>query len=98
MVATGLAAWSPSAEACGLGVIGRGAAAAVMPALLVVLLLSAISLLSLRAASRAFGRMLERRPSRGIRWARAATLVGYGISVLGTVVSGGLLLALGLLR
>lgn len=93
-VATGVAAWSPSAAACGLGAIGMGAAVAAMQALLVVLLLSVISLLSLRAASKAFGRMHDRQPGRALRLARLASLVGYGISVTGTIVSGGLLLAL----
>lgn len=96
-MAMGSALWSPTAEACGLSAVGAGAAMAAAQALLVVLLLSVISLVSLRAASRAFGRMRAHRPGPGFRVAHVASLVGYGVSVIGTIVSGGLLLALLLL-
>jgi len=94
VAATGVAIWSRSADACGMGGIGGSAFAAAVQALLVVFLLSVISLLSLRAASKAFGRMREQRPGAGFKFAQGASLVGYGISVVGTVLSGGLMLAL----
>jgi len=97
MAAVGMAVWSRSAQACGMGAVGAGATAAAIQALLVVFLLSVISLLSLRTASRAFGRMRAHRPVAGIEFAHWASLVGYGVSVLGTVLSGGLILALLLL-
>lgn len=96
-VAMGVGLWSPTVHACGLGGGTGGLMVGVVPGLMVVLLLSVISLLSLRSASRAFRRMRGRRPGRGLALAHVASLVGYGISVVGTVVSGGLLLvALGL--
>lgn len=95
--AVGVASWSGAAQACGLSGAGMVGLASALQALLVVLLLSVISLLSLRAASRAFGRMLARQPSRGLRFARTACQLGYGFSILGTTVSGGLMVALLLL-
>ncbi len=94
VAAAGVAIWSRSAAACGTGAMGAAAFGAAFQALLVVFLLSVISLLSLRAASKAFGRMREQRPGAGFKFAHMASLVGYGISVVGTVFSGGLMLAL----
>lgn len=92
-VAMGVALWSPTVRACGPGGLTGGPMAGLVPGLMVVLLLSVISLLSLRSASRAFRRMRARRPGGGLALAHVASLVGYGISVVGTVVAGGLLLA-----
>jgi hypothetical protein len=97
MVVMGAALWSPAANACGTGGLGAGARMGVAQALLVVFGLSLISLLSLRAASRAFSRMREGRPGPGMKAAHVAATGGYVVSVVGTVLSGGLLLALLLL-
>lgn len=77
-----------------MSAIGAGAVAAALQGLLLVFLLSLVGLLSMRGAARAFGRMTERRPSRGLRMARVAAQIGFGVSTVATVLSGGLLVAL----
>jgi hypothetical protein len=90
-------AWSLPAEACGISGIGAGAWIAAAHSLLIVFLMALVSLLSMRAAHRAVGRMWQRRPSAGLRAGHVAIMMGYGLSAATTIVSGGLLLALVLL-
>lgn len=65
--------------------------------LLLVFLMSIVSLLSIRAASRALGRMRRVRDSRGLWVGHVAAMLGVGIATASTIVAGGLLLALVLL-
>ncbi|MCH9686488.1 MAG: hypothetical protein K0V04_33955 [Deltaproteobacteria bacterium] len=92
----GLCAWSPAAVACG-GSSGIWALGMLAYPLLVIFLLSLIALLSMRGASQAFGRMRKARPGGAMRAAHIGTGVFYVGSIITTVVSGGLMLALGLL-
>jgi hypothetical protein len=96
-LAAGTLAWSPPASACGGSGFGAGLVFAALPALIIVLLMSIVSLVSMRAAARAVGRMRGLRDSRGLRVGHAAVVLGLGISAASTIVSGGLLLALVLL-
>ncbi|MCX4242888.1 hypothetical protein [Paraliomyxa miuraensis] len=77
-----------------MSAVGAGAVAAAMQALLLAFLLSLVGLLSMRGASRTLGRMVERRPTRGLRAARLAARIGFGVSTLATVLCGGLLVAI----
>jgi hypothetical protein len=77
-----------------MGGIGAGAVVAVAQSLLIVLLMSIVSLVSMRAAGRAVGRMRRRRDSGGLRAGHIAIMVGFGVSAAATIVTGGLLLAL----
>ena len=97
LAAAGTLAWSPPALACAGSGFGAGMMAPLLPSLLIVLLMSLVSVLSMRAASRAVGRMRRHRDSRGLRVGHGAVLVGLGISAASTIVSGGLLFALVLL-
>jgi heme exporter protein D len=93
----GSLAWSTPAEACGIGGIGAGAWLAAAVSLLIVLLMSIVSLVSMRAAGRAVGRMRRQRDGRGLRVGHVAIVLGFGVSAVATILSGGLLLALVLL-
>lgn len=75
-----------------MSAVGMGAVAAVAQALLMTFLMSLVAILSMRGASRAFGRMQQHRQSRGLRVAQGAARLGFGISLAAAVVSGGLLL------
>lgn len=97
VLAVGSMAWSSPAAACGMSGIGAGAVVAAAQALLIVLLMSIVSLLSMRAAGRAVGRMRRRRDSRGLRVGHTGIMLGFGISAAATIVAGGVLLALVLL-
>jgi hypothetical protein len=77
--------------------IGAGALMGAIHSLLIVLLMSIVSLLSMRGAGRAVGRMRRRRDGRGLRVGHAAIVAGLGLSAASTIVSGGLLLGLLLL-
>lgn len=77
--------------------IGAGALVAAAQSLLIVLLMSIISLLSMRSAGRAVARMRQHRDGRGLAVGHAAIRVGLGLSVGTTIVSGGLFVALLLL-
>lgn len=92
----GVMAWSPPALACGMSGIGAGTVAVLVQALLMTFLMSLVALGSMRGAGRAFGGMQQHRPGRGLRVAQVAARVGFGVSAAAAVVSGGLLLALGL--
>jgi hypothetical protein len=87
-------AWSPPAAAC-VGSADLFYSAVV--SLLIVFLMSIVSLLSIRAATRAVGRMRRVRDSGGLRVGHVAAMVGVGIATASTIVSGGLLLAFVLL-
>lgn len=77
---------------------GAISAVTVAYSLLIIFGISLIAVLSMRAASGAFGRMRLRNPSRGsLRVAQFITTVLYAASVASTIVSGGLALALALL-
>lgn len=97
LAVVGTLAWSPEVAACGGSGFGAAMALSLLPSLLIVLLMSLVSLLSMRAAGRAVGRMRRHRDSRGLRVGHVAVLVGLGISAASTIVSGGLLFALLLL-
>ncbi len=71
--------------------------AAAAPSLLIVLLMSIVSLVSMRTAGKAVARMRRRKESRGLRVGHIAIMLGFGISAAATVLAGGLLLALVLL-
>ena len=90
-------AWSPLAAACANGGFSAWEARSLTHSLLIVLLMSVVSLLSMRAASRAVARMRRVRDSRGLRVGRVAAVVGLGISSVMAVISGGFLLLLVLL-
>jgi hypothetical protein len=96
-LAAGTLAWSPPASACGGSGFSAGIAYSLLTALLIMVLMSIVSLASMRAAARAVGRMRGLRDSRGLRVGHAAIVLGLGISAASTIVSGGLLLALVLL-
>jgi hypothetical protein len=87
-------AWSPPAAAC---VGGADLFYSAASSLLIVFLMSIVSLLSIRAATRAMGRMRRVQDGRGLRVGHVAAMVGVGIATASTIVSGGLLLALVLL-
>ena len=86
-------AWSPPAAACG----DSGISAGLLSSFLIVLLMSIVSLLSMRAAVRAVGRMRRVRDTRGLWMGHAAAVLGLVIAWASTVVSGGLFLAFVLL-
>jgi hypothetical protein len=90
-------AWSTPAAACGISGFGASVIVAAAQSLLIVLLMSIISILSMRSAGRAVARMRQRRDGRGLAVGHAAIRVGLGLSVATTIVSGGLFVALFLL-
>lgn len=88
VVFLGVGLYAPTASAC-----GDAAAVGLVWAtrLLLLLGLSLISVISLRAASAALGRMVLARPTRARRIGQRLCQLGYGVSIASAVVWAGLL-------